>query len=180
MLESDEFSEQFLSRFVYLLNNDFSPEITIPIVDKWEAILENEVENTIFRWGILNDMDEWRERIQDIRHFLELRPCFLKYHLEEYFNVENLEIPCDSGFPSNANKQDLIVYPNPVQNTLYIYSKKEIVAWEIYNISGMYISGKENFYSIFEQINMSGLQSGVYTLILYSKQEQYIRKIVKN
>ncbi|RLC25339.1 MAG: hypothetical protein DRH21_04165 [Deltaproteobacteria bacterium] len=180
LLQNEEFSEQFLSRFVYLLNNDFSPEKTIPIVDKWEAIFENEIENTIDRWGILNDINDWRERIQSIRNFLELRPCILKYHLEEYFNVENLEVPCDSGVPRNPNNQDLNIYPNPVKNTLCFFSTKEIIAWEMYDMSGVYVDGKKNFYSLFEQIDVSGLQGGVYTLILYTKEDRFIRKVVKN
>jgi len=109
-----------------------------------------------------------------------LRPCILKYQLEDYFNVANLAIPCDSGVPQNPNNQEINLYPNPVKNTLYFYSTKIITAWDLYDMSGVYVRGRKDFYSLFEQIDVSRLQGGVYTLILYSKEERYIRKIVKN
>lgn len=180
ILQNNEFSEQFLSRFVYLLNNDFSPEQTIPFVDKWESIFEEEVEQTILRWGILNNTDEWREAIDDIREFLTLRPCFLKYHLEEYFNVEDLDIPCSSSVPRNPSQQTITVYPNPAVNTLNIFSKKKIVSYEIFNLSGTLVKKKENLNSVFEQIDIANLASGFYTLRVYAGNNWYNQKIIIN
>lgn len=74
----------------------------------------------------------------------------------------------------------MVLYPNPAANSLFIHSTKKIIAWEMYDMSGVYVTGKKNFYSLFEQINVSRLQGGVYTLILYSKEERFIRKMVKN
>ena len=180
MLQNDEFSDQFLSRFVFLLNNDFSPENTIPFVDKWESLFENEVEHTIFRWGILNNIYEWREALNDIKEFLELRPCFLKAHLEEYFDVENLDIPCDSSTPANPAIQIVKVLPNPTKKTLYVYSTKEIVKWEIYNMTGSSIIRRNNCNSFYEEIDVSNLSTGVYSLIIWDQQNRHIKKIIKN
>lgn len=180
LLQNEEFSDQFISRFVYLLNNDFSPENTIPYVDMWESLLEDEMEQTIYRWGLLNNMYEWRVKINDIRQFLDLRPCILKTHLETYFEVENLEIPCDSSVPNNPSLPTVKVLPNPTTNILYVYTSKEIISWEIYNMSGSLIIQRNDCYSFFEQIDTSRLSNGLYTLRIYNKDGQQVTRIVKN
>jgi len=179
VLQNNEFSEQFLSRFVYLLNNDFSPENTIPIVDKWESIIELEVENTIFRWNLFNHIYAWRAAIQEIREFLVSRPCSLKYHLEEYFDVDSLDIPCENGIPVNPIKHSLDVYPNPAINTINISSTIKIDSWEIYDIAGAFVKRKEGCYSFYEQIDISFLSKGVYTIVIFDGNNQYKRKIIK-
>lgn len=180
MLQNEGFSDQFLTRFVYVLNNDFSPENTIPIVDKWESLLENEIGNTINRWKILNNIDEWRVELEEIRKFLELRPCYIKTHLEEYFNVENLDIPCDSGVPQNPDNKILNIYPNPSKNTLYVSSTKKIIDWDMYDIAGATVLRKKNCNSFFEQIDISVLSRGIYTLRVYDNTDWHSSKIIKN
>lgn len=179
MLQNDEFSDQFLSRFVYLLNNDFSPENTIPIVDKWESIIEHEVENTIFRWNLYNHIYAWQAAIQDIREFLVARPCSLKYHLEAYFNVDSLNIPCENFIPGNPIETKLDIYPNPVTNTLYVFSTNEIISWEIYNMTGASVIKKSSDNRFYEQIDVSRLSKGIYAIIVFDGNYEYTKKIIK-
>jgi hypothetical protein len=162
-----------------LLNNDFSPENTIPIVNNWESIFENEIENTILRWGILDDMEEWRETIHDIRQFLVFRPCILKFHLEDYFGVNNLDIPCDNDIPADAFKLIIKAFPNPAKNTLYISSTKKIFSYELYDMAGVFIKRKKDCNSFFDQIDISYLSKGVYTLVIYNEKNRHTRKIIK-
>lgn len=178
IIQNDEFSEQFISRFVYLLNNDFSPEVTIPIVDKWESIIEYEVENTIMRWGILDDISEWRENMNDIRYFLEQRPCLFKTYLEDYFNVENLAIPCDNSIPYYLDNT-IKVFPNPVKNVLTISSIKRMHSWELYDFVGRPVLPLKESNHFSEQIDLSHLSQGVYTLIISDDKHQYKKKIIK-
>ncbi len=179
MLQSSEFSEQFLYRFVYVLNNDFSPEKTIPIVNKWESIYENEIDNTINRWGILNDAFEWKATIQDIREFLVTRPCSLKYHLEDYFDVDSLDIPCENKIPDYPFEQRINVYPNPVSNTLHISSTNRIISWRIYNMMGALVQIKENCNRYLEKIDIENLSNGIYTVLIFDGTDEYRKKVIK-
>jgi hypothetical protein len=177
LLQNEEFADDFLSRFVYLLNNDFSPEQTIPIVDSWESIIEDEVENTILRWGILDNIEEWRSNMDGIRNFLELRPCILKNHLEEYFDVENLNIPCNSEVP-DYTEYAIKIFPLPAVNTINISSLYPIQSWELYNMIGSMVKSNYNCRNITEQINISDISSGLYSLKIQDTKYQHIRKII--
>lgn len=178
MLQNSEFAEQFLSRFVYVLNNDFSPENTITIVDKWELIFEEEIENTIPRWGMHDHIYEWRATIDDIRQFLVLRPCSLKVHLEDYFDIDSLDIPCETSITYDNFENILNVYPNPAENTLYISSTRKIISWELYDITGRFIRKRENIYGYFEKIDISRMSKGVYTLVIFNGTNRQNRKII--
>ena len=179
MLQNSEFAEQFLSRFVYLLNNDFSPDYTIPIVDKWESVFEGEMENTINRWGIHDHVYEWKATMQDIRQFLVSRPCSLKYHLEEYFDVDILDIPCENEIPGNPLQNSLVIFPNPAKNTIFISSTKQIISWKIYDMTGAFIQQKEACNCSFEQIDISTLSSGIYTVIISDENYQFRKRVIK-
>ncbi len=179
MLESEEFSDQFLSRFVYVLNNDFGLEIMIPIVDKWELMIENEIENTSMRWGMPYNIGGWRDSMDQIRQFLTYRSCYQKMHLEEYFGVENLDIPCYNEIPEGTVENLIKVFPNPAKNTLYLFSIKEMQSWEMYDMAGVFVKGKKGRNHFRDQIDISNLSRGVYTLIVHADNNQYALKVIK-
>ncbi|QHI34885.1 Beta-agarase D [Kordia antarctica] len=73
---------------------------------------------------------------------------------------------------------DVNVYPNPVENTLYISKTSAIETLEIYSIQGQMILKKTNQ---FETIDVSTLKSGLYFLKLTdSTNRSTTFKIVKN
>jgi len=179
LLQNEEFGNEFLSRFVYILNNDFKYDTTLAILDNWEARVENEMENTIFRWGIVGEMQEWRESIEDIRQFLRLRSYYLKNHLEEYFGVDDLEIPCWNSLPERVLTNIVSVFPNPAKNSIIISSPNEINSWMIYDMSGAMVMENKECNEITEHINISPLGKGFYFLIISTDGESHINKIIK-
>ncbi len=70
----------------------------------------------------------------------------------------------------------LKIYPNPVQNTLYIQSFSTIEQVSIYDISGRIL---QQLPSSSQSIDVSGLAKGIYLVKVKTESGETIRKIVK-
>jgi len=79
---------------------------------------------------------------------------------------------------SSSIKKEFQIYPNPVKETLFINSKEQISAYEIYSLDGKKVSGnkKENT----TQIDVSKLSVGNYILKLKTKNGEETVKFIKN
>jgi hypothetical protein len=79
----------------------------------------------------------------------------------------------------NKKDNNIIVYPNPVENTLYVKGFDSARKIEIRTITGQLIfSG--NDLSVFENgFNTSNLTRGVYTVIVYNNNKASVLRFVK-
>jgi hypothetical protein len=179
ILSNEEFKTDFINRFVEVLNNDFNSDNTIPIVDKWEAIVEKEVSKTISRWHVIDSEEHWHDRIEELRQFFLLRPCILKNQLKDYFELDSLNINCGQSLVNNFLQQRIEVYPNPSQSKIYINSPELIRSWELYNLSGMSVEKKYYCATLYEEIDISKLNAGIYFLKLAVGDAQYQFKVIK-
>lgn len=179
MLQNEEFKNHFLDRFVYVLNNDFCFENILPIIDKWESLVEDEVESTLHRWGMLGNIDDWRESIEAIRHFLMYRSGYVKTHLEEYFGIDSLEISCITDVPEISTNNTINLFPNPAKNEVYLRSSTKIYSWEIYNMNGAFIKGRKDCNRFLEQIDISNISPGIFSIVIFDGQNYSAMKIVK-
>ncbi len=73
---------------------------------------------------------------------------------------------------------DLEIYPNPVRDMLYISGLKEDGIVVGYNATGQLVV-KQNLSLGLNTLNVSELNSGVYTLVINSQKSMIIKKIVK-
>jgi len=68
------------------------------------------------------------------------------------------------------------MYPNPVQNFLFIRSSYTITRVQVYSLLGDLV--KDEFGDV-EKINMSSLNSGIYLIKIYSNQFFVTKKLIK-
>jgi len=80
-----------------------------------------------------------------------------------------------TGMP-NTNISELILYPNPVKNSLTISTTAKIEKTEIYSITGVLVS---RTVANIKTIDMSHLSSGSYLVKVYSDQGVCKHKIIK-
>ena len=84
---------------------------------------------------------------------------------------------CNQMSVSDVEKEKTRIYPNPVQDVLFIDSKSTIQKIEVYDVSGKLVSTKTNSKSI--QVNQ--LPKGNYIVkTTTDKGEVYTQKIIKN
>jgi len=72
---------------------------------------------------------------------------------------------------------DFEIYPNPARHFISIKAKKEVLVdkIKIYSIDGKLIS---EYQYLPEQINITNLPKGIYTIYIYSKQHIYLHKLL--
>lgn len=94
---------------------------------------------------------------------------------EEYFFDDIVKVESLNTIDIAAN--EIVVYPNPVKDNLYINSQTEINRVEVYNIFGQKVYQNEGQLS---QVDLSNLNSGIYLVQLYNNEKVITKKIVKN
>jgi len=78
---------------------------------------------------------------------------------------------------SDINKSEIAIYPNPVREILHFKSSNNISKIEIYDLSGKLLLAKsaENI----DNVNLQNLSNAIYIIKIYSKDEVFTKKIIK-
>ncbi|WP_343607527.1 DUF7619 domain-containing protein [Chryseobacterium oranimense] len=77
---------------------------------------------------------------------------------------------------TKTGNENISIYPNPVEDTLYIKSGEEIIKVEIYDASGRILNTtgvKAN------SVNVTGLAKGNYLIKLFTKDKTMVQKFIK-
>ncbi|CEJ70172.1 Internalin-J precursor [Chryseobacterium oranimense G311] len=77
---------------------------------------------------------------------------------------------------TKTGNENISIYPNPVEDTLYIKSGEEIIKAEIYDASGRILNTtgvKAN------SVNVTGLAKGNYLIKLFKKDKTMVQKFIK-
>jgi hypothetical protein len=77
---------------------------------------------------------------------------------------------------NNIFVSQMVIYPNPAKNELFIKSELPIKKVEVYSLTGSLMVSENNFN---ETINVSALPQGVYILKVYTGKGLVISKVVK-
>jgi len=103
---------------------------------------------------------------------------FLEAPVSEEYTVTTEEEIINSVNNSN-NSDDLVIYPNPVSNTLYFNSDGSIQnsTYQLFNLQGRLI--KQGIV-ISESIDLSGIVNGIYMLRLDLDGKVFRSRIIKN
>ena len=81
---------------------------------------------------------------------------------------------------NDFEKSDVVLFPNPVNNQLYVKSKLNIDTIKIFDINGRLIQNKKMIYSNDEiELSVSELKSGIYFLEVYSNKQKEVLRFVK-
>ena len=80
-----------------------------------------------------------------------------------------------------TNYNSISIFPNPTQGKLYIKNKLNIKSIELYNYLGDIILNKLDFkqYESIE-ININNYPNGIYFVKIYTDENTYLEKIIKN
>jgi len=105
------------------------------------------------------------------------------YSTENWIDIDpastfvNNEAECEVlSLEGNALKLDVIIYPNPTDNYLFIEGNKNPISISIYNLLGAEVIVKSNT----NKIDVSELSNGVYIIKISDGVSQIDRKFIKN
>jgi hypothetical protein len=188
LLENDSFLEQFVERYVEVVNTTFSTANVVARIDSFENIYIQELEPHIARWLWPSTVEYWKNRLESLRYFATLRPCVMKEQLEDFFDIDSVNIICDttsSIVPPNDRKQFLI-YPNPVKagNILWVENSSGARVSEIavFDITGRkiitYQPQKNKAYSTTIAFQVGNIKQGIYLVVITTANERYTARMV--
>lgn len=183
MMENQRFVDEFLERFVYHLNITFNTQTVINKIDEFTLLFEPEMEEHIARWGYPSNMGNWYGEIEVMKDFARRRPCFMKGHIMDYFQLDTFDFDCDSLSDTNQiyYAEDFQIYPNP-SNGEYVYLDYFVRDGSGFNID-LYTNQGTLVYSQKVDnrktpINISGLSNGVYVLRVRNTKYSFQYKLV--
>lgn len=90
--------------------------------------------------------------------------------------VEATDNASESEIDNFVLNDAVTMYPNPVQNFLFIRSSYPITRVQVFSLLGNLV--KDEFGDI-ERINMSSMNSGIYMIKIYSNQFFVTKKLIK-
>ena len=183
-----------LNQWIYKLKNEFTYDI-----------YENIIQSIRYRWNVIQWLNEYKTdyTYNNSYSFSDLILPYFYAHpdVNIFFNhmmTNNISYDWNStlnvwevkrSFNFSYSEQEILsipkieikqlkVYPNPVTNILTIKSVIiPIDKVEIFSLSGKMIKEIKLDY---DKINTSELSKGVYLLRIYSKNNIFIKKIIKN
>jgi hypothetical protein len=90
LLENPEFRHDLLNRFAEVMNQDFSYSTVVPVIDRARDEINSEVPFHITRWRRPVSYAAWQSSVDEMKHFFEKRPEFMKSHLISHFGLEGM------------------------------------------------------------------------------------------
>lgn len=190
LLANEQFATQFLSTFEYHLLNTFSADQVNALLDSIINPIEPVMQEHINRWQYPESLDFWREEVEKIRTFAKERPCYMRNHLMQYFNISDSTFAqgvCDNISPpkpvTEPAETHFAIWPVPSYDFLNIRLENQatIKALNILDISGRpvlrphftYDENAGHFY-----VSVSHLSSGTYILEIITEEDRILEKFV--
>lgn len=183
MMENDRFVGEFLERFLFHLNITFNTERVINKINEFTLLFDPEMEEHIARWSYPANISQWHEEIEVMKDFARKRPCFMKGHIMDYFELDSFEFNCDSLNNSGQtySSEDFQVYPNP-NNNGYAYLECFVMDGSSFNVD---LYSSQGALVISQEVkgrktplNLSGLSNGVYILSITNSNYRFQYKMV--
>ncbi len=88
LLKNTTFRNRFIDRYLYLLENYFTADRMVPVLDKMADEIREPIQLNFARWMASGfHKGAWESGIQTIRNFLNSRTGYVKQHVQEYFGI---------------------------------------------------------------------------------------------
>lgn len=117
LMENDQIRAEFLESFAFHLEHTFNPGRVQEYLYDIAVPLQPEMQEHILRWNFPKSMVQWYDTIEEISHFANERPCRVRQHLVDYFELDPNDYLfdlCDDSEPGDSLKvSPYRLYPNP-------------------------------------------------------------------
>ncbi|MCO5247848.1 MAG: CotH kinase family protein [Chitinophagales bacterium] len=186
LLKNQSFKTKCIKRYEELLNSDFAVKIMKSKLDSIKSLYQPEIPKHIERWNYPKSMDSWEYHINnDLLSFIEKRPCEVSRQIKLFFGLKDFGFDCLSNVNELANRNQLILAPNPNSGSFFIYNS--ITDMKDANIFVTDMSGRIVYNASREVLlrnvklsfDLSNLPNGVYVLHLVSKGYSEQKRFVK-
>jgi hypothetical protein len=119
-LKKDEYRTAFIRKIDEFLNGPFSPGNAIPVVDSLEKKMDPWIGYHLDMWAKGQmDKERWKKNIERLRHFISVRPKYVRMHVKDYFGVKGYSDMVFSVTPEGAGSvfMDTGVFVIPLEGS---------------------------------------------------------------
>lgn len=175
LLENEEFQTEFINRFVHHLENAFQPTNILDYIKHFKALLHPEMEEHIDRWGYPTSIEHWYNNIEGLNEFALKRSCFMKVHLINFFEVNNLNFDCAISNINTISWRKIKLSPNPNDGSFQLTNNNLGDLTGVLTVTDMAgkIMYKEGSFTMSgftrKLINIPSLSKGAYILSIRGK-----------
>ena len=184
LLENEEFQKEFITRFVYHLENAFKPSNIQDSINHFKALLHPEMKEHIDRWGYPKSMDDWYNKIEPLNEFALNRSCYMKEHLMDFFEVNNLNFDCEAYNINATSWRKIKLSPNPNDGNFQLTNNNlgDLTGFiTVTDMAGKIILREENFTIkgfTRKLISIPNLSKGAYILSIRGKNVSEARRFI--
>lgn len=87
LLNHDDFKNRFINRFADMLNSTFAVERMIAMIDEMAAVVEEEIDEHVARWGTIGSKHHWQSQVDAMKSYARARPEYQIKHIEDFFSL---------------------------------------------------------------------------------------------
>ncbi len=91
LLQNSDFRDKFISTYCYHLNNTFSSERTLKILDEMASVIRDEIPRQGRRWDLPNETS-WQTSLNMLTKFFTNKPDIAIRQLQENFGISDKEM----------------------------------------------------------------------------------------
>ncbi len=119
LMENKSFENRFFNRLTEIVNTSLESKVTLPIQNFIANTYKPEIPNQLKRFRFPQSMDSWEETLLRNTDFLANRACILKEYVMIDFQKELIINACKKT-NIKVSKEELNIYPNPIENEFII------------------------------------------------------------
>tara|TARA_B100000902_G_C26643715_1_gene590376 strand:- start:20 stop:568 length:549 start_codon:yes stop_codon:yes gene_type:complete len=178
---NNTFKALFLDKFSCHLKHTFNEGRINSIIDEFESLYSNEIEEHIDRWSYPESKGSWENEVENLRVFAKERPYYITENIKSFFELPDFGFECILA-PLTKN---LIVIPNPNKGDFFLLNSSDIdiinATITITNINGQEVYKEDNIDLVKRErkyFHLSNFSYNMYVLQIVSTNYSEQMKIV--
>jgi len=187
LLKNENFTNQFLERFAFHLNNTFQSDSLLLKVEEFVNLYDPGMDEHIARWNFPGSHQIWLNDLDFVYiTFFENRPCVITEFILEYFDLlpEEFGFICETDINKNI-KSSITLFPNPAHSTVRIKIPEwhcEDARLEVINQNGQIIIHQQlhNLLgSVDVNLDIPDMKPGIYFVRIRGETQSIHSKLIK-
>ncbi|MDD4149849.1 MAG: CotH kinase family protein [Bacteroidales bacterium] len=194
LMSNEIFAYNFVQRFKGLSQNQFNYVNTSDILSEISDKMQPEISAQVDRFNEPVSYESWNDNYYIIDDYLDLRNCKMAQHFTDVFGYE-INLPgCqdndddinmdDDDTDDDVKANDLVLYPNPTQESFCVYVKSDFLCsfkMIILDVSGNVITERTEFLQLGDNqfcFDKLGLDAGIYFVNCHFLEKVVSEKLV--
>lgn len=157
LMANEGFREQYISRFLYVIDHVYSSDKTIPVLEAMAKEIDLAERLNILRWQASgHTVSQWSQQIGVIRNFLQNRSAYAKEDLYQYFNIvpNDVSISYTEGVSSFKINSKEVASGSTLQYDSGTRLKLQVSVKNGYTFAGIAVTTKDGKQTVYKNADV--------------------------